>query len=1186
MSYYEKKYLKYKSKYFELKKNIKQDGGDKPYIKNIDKINLFDTTKPDHIDMEPFLNPIYGLIMCENGYIKNNYYLYQANFLTDERAKKIENISKVIPGTIQPTNDIMKNTKPIDIGRYIALLYICSKNRKFIQINQDKFNIMGILKKQTKANKAQCTNDIIALSDYIDKDKIIKRNFPMNSTTEEIDFHIILYCLWWVANNDMGIQQYYNGINEVFNICNKYLDVPLRLIDLEYKNVESNSFEQITFDVTYKDFIIYNQEQAQHFCPNANPKNKTYPDCVEVTMRNLINLVCFNEGKSDVEKLEAFGAIPQLVEYYKVFNDFNKQSDTNPYKISFNGDVNDTLNLNARDAWSYLIIKYANKNIRFLRQCDGMSSSHEMNSGMSIDGMETNFFQLIKNLLPKVEKWENFENEKITNINNNIDKKSGLGTVEMKYMESNVTIHCDLGHYYMEMIKEEKFYDYTKLSEKQQHIISILLQKDEIKNMDNYLLIKWSSESLVEKISNNLVDVELRKKLLELSLTNQYDSDTRRRIKMDVDDEELFTYFIDKSNNNMKMNEYTFKSNDFSFVRKLPLLTHINSVIKNKNITNIDLLPLSNITSIGDGFIFYCKKLESIDLSPLSKVTLIGDGFMIYCSRLTSIDLSPLSNITSISNAFMSSCWGLTRIDLSPLSNITHIGERFMSDCANLTSINLSELLNLTSLGNGFMIGCSNLESINLSGLSNLTSIGHIFMNNCSELTSIDLSGLSKVTSIGDNFMNNCKKLTSIDLSGLSKVTSIGKNFMNNCTRLTSINLSGLSKVTSIGYSFMNNCSELTSIDLSGLSNLKSIDICFLNDCSKLTSINLSGLSKVTSIDNNFMNKCLILTSINLSGLSGLTSIDYGFMNNCSELTSIDLSGLSNLKSIGNIFMENCRSLTSINLSGLSKVTSIGNNFMNDCSSLQSINLSELLNVSSINYDFMKKCSSLTSINLPPNIKSIDNKFMKKCSSIQSIDLSGLSMLTSIGSYFMDRCTYLTNINLSGLSMLTSIGNNFMDDCMELTNINLSGLSNLKSIGDYFMRSCMNLTNINLSELLSLTSISDNFMTYCSSLTSIDLPPNITSIGKYFMNDCSGLQSIDLSKLSKLHWIGNDFMKNYHPSLAIYTTPELEPIINSVIVDNSSKTFPNDDRNDYHNDDRNDYWDDRNDYWNDNRDNY
>ena len=1082
MSYYEKKYLKYKSKYFELKKNIKQNGGDKPYIKNIDKINLFDTTKPEHIDMEPFLNPIYGLIMCENGYIKNNYYLYETNLLTDERAKKIKNMSKVIPGAIQPTNDIMQNTKPIDIGRYIALLYICSKNKNFIQINQDKFIIMGILKKQTKANKAQCVNDINALSGYIDKDKIIKRNFPMNLTTEEIDFHIILYCLWWVANNDMGIQEYYNGINEVFNICNKYIDVPLRLIDLEYKNEDPNSFEQITFNVTYKDFIIYNQEWAQHFCPNANLKNKNYPDCVEVTIRNLINLFCFNEGKSYVDKLEAFGAIPQLIEYYKVFNDFNKQSDTNPHKISFNGDADDTMSLTARDAWSYLIIKYANKNIRFLRKCDDMSPSHEMNSGMSIDDMETNFFQLIKNLLPKIEKWENFENEKITKINNKIDKKSGLGTVEMKYMENDIIIHCDSGHYYMEMIKEEKFYDYTKLSEKQENIILILLRKMEVQqDVEKYLLIDWSSESLVEGINNG--DIELKKKLLELSLTNLFDSDTRRRTVIDVDNEKLFTHFVDKSNNNMKINEYTFKSNDFSFVRKLPLLTHINSRIVNAKMTNIDLSPLSNITSIGNSFIYHCDKLESIDLSPLSKVTSIGTGFMNYCLKLTSIDLSPLLNITSIGNGFMYSCSGLTSIKLSGLSKLTSIDEDFMCNCSKLTSINLSELSNLTSINYNFMCNCSKLTSIDLSKLSNVTSISNNFMNNCSELTSINLSGLSNLTSINYNFMCNCSKLTRINLSGLSKVTSISRNFMNNCLKLTSIDLSGLLGLTSIDNDFVNNCSELTSINLSGLSNLESIGGFFVNECSKLTSINLSGLSKVTSIGGNFMYNCSSLPSINLSELLNISLIYDDFMKYCSSLTSINLP--PNIKSITNKFMKRCSSIQSIDLSGLSMLTSIGNSFMDSCEGLTNINLSGLSMLKSIGYNFMDYCQALTNINL-----------------------SGLSNLKSIGGYFMHGCSYLEKIDLSELHSLTLINDNFMINCSSLTSIDLP--PNIISIGKYFMNDCSSLQSIDFTKLSKLHWIGNDFMkNYHPSLAIYATPELVPIINGVIVTNPSGTFSND-----------------------------------------------------------------------------
>ena len=50
---------------------------------------------------------------------------------------------------------------------------------------------------------------------------------------------------------------------------------------------------------------------------------------------------------------------------------------------------------------------------------------------------------------------------------------------------------------------------------------------------------------------------------------------------------------------------------------------------------------------------FNCFLLENIDLSPLSNVQSIGDGFMEHCSGLTSIYLSGLLNVQSIGNYFM-----------------------------------------------------------------------------------------------------------------------------------------------------------------------------------------------------------------------------------------------------------------------------------------------------------------------------------------------------------------------------------------------------------------------------------------------------------------------------------------------------------------------------------------------------
>jgi len=62
----------------------------------------------------------------------------------------------------------------------------------------------------------------------------------------------------------------------------------------------------------------------------------------------------------------------------------------------------DSTELNARDAWSKLIIEYANNNISFSMNCPNNNKGYELNTGLSNDGENNNFIQLIQNLLPGV----------------------------------------------------------------------------------------------------------------------------------------------------------------------------------------------------------------------------------------------------------------------------------------------------------------------------------------------------------------------------------------------------------------------------------------------------------------------------------------------------------------------------------------------------------------------------------------------------------------------------------------------------------------------------------------------------------------------------------------------------------------------------------------------------------------
>jgi len=722
MNFYQK-YLKYKNKYLLLKSEIdlqfKHFGGDKAIINNIYNVNLF--TNPT---MEQYLNPIYGLILCSNGYITNNFYIYKHKYISDKTSKVISKISKEESiGLIKPTNDIMR-LKPIDFGRYIGIKYI-NMNYNILLINNNNNKIIYI----NNCQKINNNNNIITqLNQYINK---LRKFIPIVDHNEPIFFHLLLYCFWWVANNDEGIKEYYNGINEVFEIFKEYelsnkcepitIDTPI----LSYKD---NTFESIVYNINKQPFTVLGQEWSKNFCI----LNDTYPDCGEVTARNLINLLCFNNVKFDIQILEKFNPIPQLIEYYTQFDNFTKQSDNKLYCIFQD-------KLNARDAWSKLIINYANTNLVFVKSCTSTypNYGYELKEGLSSDKIKTNFLQLITNLLPGITKWDDLETDMITDI---IDKTTnGIGDIDITHQEyGNITIHLENGHYYMEEIKPiNESVDYQNLTENQQNQIKILLKQKSFISIDNYLWFKFDSNLLVDMLNDSNTNIELKIKLFELSLISGYDSDARRRIELDVDNLHFFNYIICKYRHHTNINQYTYLCNDFSFVKKIPNLLNLNSIIKNTNLTTIDLSPLS--------------KLESI-----------GNSFMSGCSSLTSIDLSPLSNLQSIGNNFISGCLGLTSIDLSGLSNLQSIEDNFMSGCSSLTIINLSGLSNLQSIGNNFISGCSGLTIINLSGLSNLKSIGDYFMYYSLGLTEINLSQLSNLQSIGNNFMTSCSRLETI----------------------------------------------------------------------------------------------------------------------------------------------------------------------------------------------------------------------------------------------------------------------------------------------------------------------------------------------------------------------------------------------------------------------------------------
>jgi hypothetical protein len=666
--------------------------------------------------------------------------------------------------------------------------------------------------------------------------------------------------------------QYYRGINDIFDMvsqctnCSQYEQINT------IEPYKKNTFESLLVEITKENFIIYSQEWSNNFCSTA--LKPTYPDCGEVTARNLINLLCFNGDKFDINILQQFRPIPELIAYYENFSTFRSQSIV---------DISIDTKLNARDEWSRLIIFNANYNINFKQLCNDQDRfGYELNSGLATDNATDNFFQLIKNLLG-ITSWEDLAVGRIKEIRNNTDK--GIGALHITHEEfGEFIIKYDHGHYDMKGInRKSQEISYDGLDEEQINIIDKLLGKNI--TLSNYEWIKFDSNFLAHTIAEYVSDIEpLTQSLLKLSITNQYDSDLRRRVKINIYSN-YFTEFINicKDNNKVqnKLTEYTYISRDFEFIKNNPIITQLNLKIQiDSYVTAIDLTPLTNTESINDDFLAECYNLKNISLAPLHRIKTIGNAFLFNCRSLEHIDLRPLYKVNIIPDSFLEGCSGLTRIDLRPLSNINRINNFFLSRCTSVKEIKSPPLSKVDSVGDYFLSYCDSLKIIDLRSLSGVEHIGNFFLYGCYDLVYLVMPVVCKVVTIGDYFLSGCNSLKNVSLSLLSNVEAIGSHFLDGCSSLSSINLYHLSQVKTIGDYFLCECSKqsrinlsnghyvttgLKIINLSPLSRLETIGRYFLSDCGGITSIDLSPLSRVRKIGDNFLHGCDGLTSIKCS---------------------------------------------------------------------------------------------------------------------------------------------------------------------------------------------------------------------------------------------------------------------------------------------------------------------------------
>lgn len=112
-----------------------------------------------------------------------------------------------------------------------------------------------------------------------------------------------------------------------------------------------------------------------------------------------------------------------------------------------------------------------------------------------------------------------------------------------------------------------------------------------------------------------------------------------------------------------------------------------------------------HITSIGDNFCMYCRKLKQFHM-PM-QLEEIGDYFLCDCCELNYLFLN--YKLQRIGNGFLSGCTSLGTLTIP--CQVRTIGDDFAKNCKSLVSV-VFHTYNLEKIGKNPLLGCTSLKYI------------------------------------------------------------------------------------------------------------------------------------------------------------------------------------------------------------------------------------------------------------------------------------------------------------------------------------------------------------------------------------------------------------------------------------------------------------------------------------------
>ena len=167
------------------------------------------------------------------------------------------------------------------------------------------------------------------------------------------------------------------------------------------------------------------------------------------------------------------------------------------------------------------------------------------------------------------------------------------------------------------------------------------------------------------------------------------------------------------------------------------------------------------------------EEVSGLDFGAAATVSAIPNGFGLALSKITQVSLVGLPSLKTIGNDVFAECSLLESASLKQLPSLESIGDNMFVLTTSLKALELSDLPALKSIGIRFG-GGSALKEFSLPSLPSLTSIGSLFLMDCRELVAFSAAGgCPQLKSLASGFGFQCPNVDQLDLQGFGAVTSV-----------------------------------------------------------------------------------------------------------------------------------------------------------------------------------------------------------------------------------------------------------------------------------------------------------------------------------------------------------------------------------------------------------------------------